>query len=34
LQADEGYGSLVTAAREQDLFDVSSIVDRLFRSVP
>ena len=34
LQADERYGSLLATAREQDLFDVSSIVDRLFRSVP
>ena len=34
MQTDEGYGSLLTESREQGLFDVSSIVDGIFRSVP
>ncbi len=34
MQADEGFVSLLTESREQGLFDVSSIVDGIFRSVP
>ncbi|UCC54230.1 MAG: hypothetical protein JSV68_09710 [Anaerolineaceae bacterium] len=34
MQADEGYGSLLAEAREQGLFDVSSIVDNLYQSIP
>jgi len=34
LQADEGYNSLLAEAREQSLFSTSSIVDRLYQSVP
>ena len=34
LQADEGYMSLLGEAREQGLFDVASIVDNLYQSIP
>jgi hypothetical protein len=34
LQADEGYNSLLAEAREQNLFDVTSIVDNLYQSIP
>ncbi len=34
MGADEGYNSLLADARERGLFDVASIVDNLYQSVP